>query len=139
MLGEPTALANRSIGRMEALACFLLPALIACATASQFLPRLLAGGLLNPDSYMRLLRIEEMLREHHVTYVVPRDGSGAGALLHWSHLIDSLIILLAAPFGLLLDQHAALHAAAMVFGPLCMGALGLALLWAIAPFARRWR
>lgn len=139
MIGEPgRAVTNRSIGRMEAFACFLLPALIACVTGSRFLPGVLAGGLFNPDSYMRLLRIEQMLRQHHIAYIVQRDGSGAGALLHWSHLLDGLLVVLAAPFSLFLDQHAALHAAAVVFGPLSMGALGLALVWAIAPFARRW-
>jgi hypothetical protein len=38
-----------------------------------------------------------------------------------------------------MDTHAALHAAAVVFGPLCMAALGVALCWAISPLVeRRW-
>jgi hypothetical protein len=38
-----------------------------------------------------------------------------------------------------MDTHAALHAAAVVFGPLSMAGLGAALCWAIAPVAkRRW-
>jgi hypothetical protein len=139
MMGESGAATNRSIGRMEAVACFLLPALIACVAGAQFLPNVLAGSLLNPDSYMRLVRIEDTLQQHHIVYFVQRDGSGTGALLHWSHLLDSIIILLAAPFSLFFDQHTALHAAAVLFGPLCMGGLGLALVWAIAPFARKWR
>ncbi len=117
----------------------LLPALIAFAMTMKALPDVLAGGLVNPDSYMRLVRLEEGLRTNALGYVVHRDGSGAGTLVHWSHLLDTLLLLIAAPFHLFVDLHSALHAAAVAFGPLCMAGLGLALAWAAAPFAhRRW-
>jgi hypothetical protein len=88
---------------------------------------------------MRLVRLQDELHHHAIEHIVARDGSGAGTLLHWSHLLDLLLIVLAAPFRLVMDTHAALHAAAVVFGPLSMAGLGAALCWAIALVAkRRW-
>jgi hypothetical protein len=123
----------------EVLMYFLLPAAIALATGREMIDRILAGGLFNPDSYMRLVRIEEMLQQHRTLDVVTRDGSGAGTLLHWSHLLDSALCLLAAPFTLVLDQHGALHLAASLLGPISIGLLGIAVAWAAYPLAdRRW-
>lgn len=140
MTVEPGRGGNRwVVGVPEGLLYFLLPVVIALATGRSMLREVLAGGLVNPDSYMRLVRIEQMLRQHGVAYVVDRDGSGAGALLHWSHLLDSLLCVMAAPFALVLHQQAALHMAAALCGPLSLGVLGLALAWAAAPLAdRRW-
>ena len=95
------------------------------------------GGLLNPDSYMHLVRIETMLRAHHVVGVVGRDGSATGTLLARSHLLDSLIVVLAVPLGLVFDPHTALRWGAAAIGPLAMGALGAAAAWTAAPLAAR--
>jgi hypothetical protein len=117
----------------------LLPALIAFVMSMKALPDVLSGGLVNPDSYMRLVRLEDALRTDTLGYVVHRDGSGAGTLVHWSHLLDTFLLLIAAPLRLFVDMPGALHAAAVGFGPLCMAGLGLALAWAAAPFVhRRW-
>ena len=60
-------------------------------------------------------------------------------MLHWSHLIDSLLCVLAAPFTLVMSRYDALHAAAVIFGPLNLIALGIAAAWAAAPAAdRKW-
>ena len=67
-------------------------------------------GLLNPDSAMRLLRLHDTIAAGAPTHAVMRDGSGAGTVLHWSHLLDSLLLLLAAPLAPLLGWDAALHA-----------------------------
>ena len=133
---EPTDMRGQ-LGVREGLLYAVLAMAITFGASLKLLPGVIAGGLINPDSYMRLVRLEEGLRHHDVAYVVARDGSGAGTLLHWSHLIDTLLLLLAAPFRLAMDTHSALHAAAMVFGPLCMGGLGVALAWAVAPVANR--
>jgi hypothetical protein len=101
----------------------------------------LIGGLINPDSYMRLVRLEEGVRAGHVLYVVARDGSGAGTLLHWTHFLEAVVLLLSLPFVLVMDLHAALHAGAVLVGPISAGLLGLAGAWAVAPLApprRRW-
>src|SRR5579864_4079022 len=56
------------------------------------------GTLVNPDSYMRLVRIQEAL-DHGRWFgdVVSGDVSGLGDVLPWSHLLDGLILLLRAP------------------------------------------
>lgn len=129
----------RRINLREGLLYALLPMLIAVATSIRSLPGVIAGGLVDPDSYMRVIRLEAALGHHDLGYVVARDGSGAGTLLHWSHLLDFLLCLLAAPLRPVLDTHAALHAAAAAFGPLSMAALGIGVAWAAAPLAeRRW-
>ena len=122
------------MGLGTGFACVIFPVLAAAGMSIRSLPAIRAGGLSNPDSYMRLVRLRDMVDSGDVVFQVARDGSGQGALLHWSHLIDSLLCLLALPFGLFLDPHAALHAAALLFGPLNMAALGLAVAWAAAPF-----
>jgi hypothetical protein len=114
-----------------------LPVLVISGHIS--LPSVLGGELVNPDSYMRLVRIEEGLRTGHIGHVVANDGSGAGTLLHWSHLLDSLLVLMAAPLEPFLGWHRALFIAAAISGPVSAGLLGLTLGWAAAPLAdRRW-
>lgn len=101
------------------------------------LPSLRDGGLSNPDSYMRMVRLRDMLDQGRILHDVARDGSGHGTLLHWSHLLDAAIGLTAAPFRLFLDPHDALYAAAVIFGPLNIAVLALLIAWAAAPFAER--
>ena len=103
-------------------------------------PDALQGGLVNPDSAMRLVRLEAMIQAHAPLSAVARDGSGAGTMLHWSHLLDSLLLLLAAPVAAFTGWHQALSIVAPLVGPLSMAALGGALVWAAAPFVgRQWR
>src|SRR5665213_466668 len=125
------------VGRGAGFICVMLPVLAALGMSVRYLPNLRAGGLSNPDSYMRLARLRDMLHAHTVLDSVARDGSGHGTVLHWSHLIDSLLCLLAVPFSFVLRPDDALHAAALLFGPLNIAALAFAVVWAAAPFAQR--
>lgn len=127
---------GRLDGRQAAL-CAALPVAVDLILGARHIPAVLAGGLINPDTYMRMVRLQETLLTHRPTSIVLRDGSGQGTLVHWSHLLDSLVCLLAAPFSIFLSQHAALHAAAMLSGPIFMAGLGVAIAWAVAPFAER--
>ena len=54
---------------------------------------MLGGALLNPDSYMRLVRLQDSLAQHALVDRVLRDGT----VIHWSPLLDSALLLLAAP------------------------------------------
>ncbi len=102
--------------------------------------QVLDGDFINPDSYMRLVRLREILARHAPVNVVARDGSGAGTDLHWSHLVDGIILLLAAPLRAVMDGAQAVHLAAVAFGPISVGLLGLSLAWALAPLTDRgWR
>jgi hypothetical protein len=126
----------------QGIVCFLLAAgLDVVMGLMANLGAVLAGGLINPDSYMRMVRLEEEVRAGHAVYLVARDGSGAGSLLHWSHFLDAVVLLLSLPFLAVMDLHAALHAGGVLFGPISAGLLGLAAAWAGAPLAtpgRRW-
>jgi hypothetical protein len=112
-----------------------LPVGIVIALGGRQLRALFDGGLINPDSYMRLVRLRETLLEGRPAYAVANDGSGSSTILHWSHLLDSLLCLIATPFMLVFHEAAALHAAALIQGPLSIALLGLAICWAVRPFA----
>ncbi len=100
-------------------------------------PAVLAGSLNDPDSYMRLLRIEQGIRAGHLLVSVARDDSGAGVYVEWSRLLDMLLWLLALPLVPVLGWHKALFAAGVALGPLGIGFLGMVLAWAVEPFAAR--
>ena len=119
----------------------LVAALAGCVSASvsglRENPDLFAGGLLNPDSSMRLVRLNDMVVAGRPLHAVMRDSSGLGSIMSWTHLLDSLLLLLAAPLAPFLGWHAALHAAGLASAPLSMAALGIAAAWAAAPLAPR--
>ncbi len=135
--------------------CFALASVLDVVVGAKRLGEVLGGGLLNPDSYMRLVRLADTLRAGAPVDAVARDQSGAGFVLHWSHLLDMLLLLLAAPLQLLFPARQllfparqspdwplppALHWAAVASGPLAVGALATAVVWAVAPYAARgWR
>lgn len=130
---------RHTIGPMEWAAYAALPLLLASVLSTRQLGPILSGGLTNPDSYMRLVRLRESIRIGEPAHEVLQDGSGLGTVVHWSHLIDSLLCLIALPFTAFTDEPTALHNAAIVFGPLNIAALGVAMAWAAAPFCeRRW-
>jgi hypothetical protein len=98
------------------------------------------GDLIGPDSYMRLDRLRNILAHRAPLDIVARDGSGTGTVIHWSHLLDSIILLLAAPLRFFMDAPHAVHWAAVALGPLSTAFLGLALAWVLAPLVERgWR
>lgn len=101
---------------------------------------LMSGSLSNPDSAMRLVRLNDILTAGAPLHAVMRDGGDQGTILHWSHFLDSLLLILAAPLAAVLGWPHALHLAGILSGPLSMGALGLAVAWAAAPAAptRTW-
>ena len=93
-------------------------------------------GLPDPDSYMRIVRIRDEIEAGGFTRVVAGDSGGAGTILHWSHLIDGLILTLRQPFRLAWGGDTALYYAAAATGPLFAAAFAAALVWAVAPLAR---
>lgn len=137
-----SAPANTSgtISWREMLAYFSLAAVIDTITGLRVFPAVMDGALVNPDSYMRLVRLRDILAQHAPLHAVARDGSGNGTVLHWSHLLDSILLLLAAPLSIAADQQTALHWAALALGPISSGFLAIAAAWAMAPFSdREWR
>ncbi len=117
------------------LLLFLLSLAIDLLLGAHAWPAVLAGNLFDPDSYMRLLRIEQGIHAGHLLTTVARDGSGAGVMVEWSRLLDILLWVMAAPLAACLGWHRALFAAGAALGPLSIGALGASLAWVAAPFA----
>jgi hypothetical protein len=127
------------IDRRTGFTAVAMALLVTLGMSARSLPDIGSGGLSNPDTYMRLVRLRDMLASGTILHAVARDGSGHGTILHWSHLLDGLLCLLASPFCLLMRSGEAIHAAAFLFGPLSMAVLAFAIIWAAAPFAdRRW-
>lgn len=136
----PAAPGTATLRGAEPWAYFAIAALLDTIMGLRLSPQVLLGALADPDSYMRLVRLRDILAAHAPLHAVMRDASGAGAILHWSHLLDSLLLVAALPLRPWLGQAGALHAAAALSGPLAVGLLGIATAWAMAPFSlRRWR
>ena len=66
-----------SLTAAEALAYFMIAALLDTVIGLRSFPEVLHGDLLNPDSYMRLDRLHDILVRHAPLHVVLRDASGA--------------------------------------------------------------
>jgi hypothetical protein len=137
-----------NLSAVEMTLCFIATSALSIVFSWRQLAQVIRGELLNPDSYMRLVRLAETLQSGAPVETVARDGTGAGFALHWSHLLDMLLLLLAAPFRLIWPTEVsadwplppAVHWAAVASGPLAVGALALAIVWAVSPFAdREWR
>jgi len=115
-------------------------ALIAVAinllTSARSIPAILRGGLIDPDSFMRLVRIEQGLRIGHLVNMVQRDDLGTPLLIEWSRLFDALIVGLAAPLVQWLGWHRALFVAGVATGPLSVAALAVSIAFAAAPLTR---
>jgi hypothetical protein len=115
----------------------LAGAVMDMVATSRNVPSVLRGGLIDPDSFMRLVRIEQGLRLGHLVNMVQRDDSGAPLLIEWSRLFDAMIVILAAPLAPWLGWHRALLIAGVATGPLSAGFLSAAIAFAVAPITGR--
>lgn len=73
--------ADGRIGWRCGAACAVPPALIVTGPGYRRLPGVPAGGRVNPDSDMRMVRLRETLAWHRPACVVTRDASGHGTAL----------------------------------------------------------
>ena len=129
-----------SLSRTEIVSYFLIAAVLTVLSGLRSAPGFVHGDLVNPDSYMRLARLRDSIAQGMPLHHVMQDGSGEGTLLHWSHLIDSMLLLLSLPLRLFLTLPDAVHGAALAFGPISMGLIGVACAWAAAPLTSpSWR
>ena len=119
--------------RLRLVALFVVGVALDILLSGPMLAAVSRGELFNPDSYMRLVRLREMLIEGRVLHAVDADNGTGGILLHWSHLLDGVLLLMAAPLRLFLDRDAALFWSGAVSGPLSVGLLSAACAWAVAP------
>lgn len=93
----------------------------------------MTDALVEPDSYLRLVRIEQLLKGGGW---FNDQIDGAHADMHWTRLYDIVLTLFALPFMLFAGLHDGLHLAGMWIAPLMYllsGALGFALLRRVMP------
>ncbi len=99
---------------------------------------ILAGGLVDTDDYMRLVRVENLWQSGAwFDAVIPRIGPPSGLALHWTRPMDILLLAgagLASPF--LGFQAALFWWGALVSPVLLVVSLG-AVIWAAAPLIAR--
>ena len=129
-LARPGAKPRRLVGWSAVFASMIAADMLLFAS---HLPAILKGELINPDSYMRVVRLRDGLASGFLADDVARDGVGAN--IHWSHLLDLIILLLHLPLRLFTNTDGALQLAAAAIGPISLGLIGVALLWAVEPLA----
>lgn len=117
----------RRLSIQSPLSHFLLTVAVILLVGRGGIHDVLHGGLTDPDSYMRLVRIRDaFIAGHRFTDVVTRDQSGHGLVIPWSHAFDAPILMLSAALPL--------YWAAVLAGLLSVGLLGMAA-WAVKPLA----
>jgi len=97
------------------------------------------GSLPNPDSFTRVNRILASIEAGHVLSYVPRDNSGVPVPLHWSHLLDIAIVLLALPLMPHFGLAEALRLGGAMIGPVTVAALALSAMYAVRVATGHWR
>ncbi|MBM3619125.1 MAG: hypothetical protein FJX20_00405 [Alphaproteobacteria bacterium] len=107
---------------------------LACAGVSMVagnLQGVFDGKLIDTDSYARVSRIEAMLEAGRALHHTPRDNSGLDIPLHWTHLLDGLILLLSLPLRLFFPLGEALRLAGAAVGPVTSVLVALAAFQAV--------
>lgn len=101
-------------------------------------PELLQGELIDPDSYMRLVRVRRLLGPGGwFDGTIPRSNAPFGETLHWTRPVDVLIILgawIGRPF---LGPEHALHVSGVLLSPVLLIGVCLTTAWAVRPLAGR--
>lgn len=97
-------------------------------------PEVLAGGQLDGDGYIRLVRVEHLLTTGSwYDSVIPRSNWPYGEVIHWSRPLDLLMAALALPFMTFLSIEGAIAVAGGVVSALLHGLLCVSGVWVIAP------
>ncbi len=98
----------------------------------------LGGALIDTDSYMKLLRIEQLLTTGAwFDGAIARSNAPFGETLHWTRLFDIVVVALAAPLLPLVELKRALYLVGVAVSPLLHLGLGIAMLWAFRPVWQR--
>jgi hypothetical protein len=95
------------------------------------------GLLLDTDSYMKLVRLEQLLATGGwYDAAIARSNAPFGETLHWTRLFDILVILLALPLTPFMSLRDALFWSGAAISPLMSLATMGALIWAARPLLR---
>ncbi len=118
----------------------LLAVFVQIGMALNGISPILAGGLVDTDDYMRLVRVEHLWQSGAwFDAVIPRIGPPNGLTLHWTRPMDLLLLAgagVATPF---LGFQAALFWWGALVSPVLLVVSLCAIVWAAAPiFPRAW-
>ncbi len=94
----------------------------------------LQGGLMDPDSFMRLVRVGR-LYETGAWYdiTIPRSNAPYGDILHWTRPFDVILLLGGWLLSPVLGFAAGLHWAGVTVAPILLLAAAFVLGWAVRP------
>lgn len=99
-----------------------------------------AGGLIGPDSYVRMIRVMDLIQgAQWFDQPFPPEGAPFSHTLHWTRPLDGILLALAAMLAPFLGIARALHWAGVVVSPLLHLGIVAALVWALAPVFDRGR
>ena len=118
-------------GPSALLAVTIILAVAAVSIVAGNLQGVFDGKLIDTDSYARLSRIEAMVEAGRALHHTPRDNSGLNIGLHWTHLLDGLILLLSLPLRLFFPLGEALRLAGAAIGPVTTMLVALAAFQAV--------
>lgn len=101
-------------------------------------PQALAGNHIDPDSFTRLLRVQDLVTSGNwFDTVEPRLNAPYGLDSHWTRPVDVLIVLLAAPLAPFMGWAKGLYWAGFFLSP-TLALLGFLLFaWAVTPLVGR--
>lgn len=115
----------------------VLWALTQVMAALVWYPDVLAGGQVDTDGYMRLVRVRELLAGGSwFDPVIARSNWPFGEIMHWTRPLDILIAALAFILKPVMSDAGALAAAGAVISALCHAAVCVAGVWAVHPIVR---
>lgn len=122
---------------LSLLAIIAFWCLIQAGVASFRETPLVEGDFLDPDSYMRMVRVAELM-QHGQWFdgMIARANAPYGDVLHWTRPFDVLILLASLPASLVLGGNQALYVAGLAVPPLLHLASVLLLIWALRPLIR---
>ena len=92
------------------------------------------GAFADGDSYLRLIRIEQLLASWNwFDVTIPDTNAPYGASVHWTRLFDVVILTVAAPIMMFTDTARALFLSGMIISPIIHLLSAAALIWAVKP------
>ena len=97
-------------------------------------PGVFAGGLTEPDGFMRLVRVQRLWDTRAwFDSTVPRANAPFGDVSHWTRPFDVWLLAGAAPLSMIMPFRAALHAWAVASTPVLLVLTAFGALWAVRP------
>jgi asparagine N-glycosylation enzyme membrane subunit Stt3 len=100
-------------------------------------PGVFHGAQLDPDGYMRLVRVDQLMRSGGwYNDMIARSNWPFGESHHWTRPLDVVILVVMMPLRAFIDGARALATAGAIVSPLAHLALCAAAVWVVFPLVR---